>query len=125
MSTHDKAQRESQPVPYWKGHENVIKALRDGALKSSDFNSRGVLDLRAGIENSCSNTPYGRQQRPLALATQHVEFELENVKSVNEPVKNVEVEKLQAEVACLKEQLVGLSKLLHDFSLLYISKQSP
>lgn len=120
MSTHDKAQRESQPVPYWKGHENVIKALRDGALKSSDFNSRGVLDLRA-------ETPYGRQQ------LQHVEFELENVDPEIKPTKpvapklhakNVEVEKLQAEVARLNEQLVSMSKILHDFSLLFLLKQN-
>lgn len=45
---HDHAQRESQPVPYWSGKENVWDAMKDGLVReSSDFDSCGVLALKA------------------------------------------------------------------------------
>ena len=47
-TTHDHAQRESQPVPYWPGKENVWDAMKEGLVReSSDFDSNGVLALKA------------------------------------------------------------------------------
>ena len=48
VPTHDQAQRESQPVPYWAGQENpLIDAIEKGMLRPSvDFDEHGVLDIK-------------------------------------------------------------------------------
>ena len=63
-TAHDHAQRESQPVPYWPGKENVWDAMKDGLVReSSDFDSCGVLALKA------KTLPFQRQtlERPEPL----------------------------------------------------------
>ena len=48
VPTHDHAQRESQPVPYWAGQENpLIDAIEKNILRPSvDFDEHGVLDIK-------------------------------------------------------------------------------
>ena len=141
-TTHDRAQRESQPVPFWKGEENVIKAFNDGALKSADFDAHGVLDLKPAMEPAAldtSNTPYGKQQKPdllreplarldqtlkAALAapapkpTEATDAERKELEVENQDLK-AENDELKTEIAFLNEHIKRMQSLLYDFSLLY------
>ena len=141
-STHDKAQRESQPVPFWAGNENVLKAFADGALKSSDFDKNGVLDIKPDIEEppalDSSQTPFGRQQKPdllreplarldqalqaapvpVARPTEAADAAHKELEVENQDLK-AENEELKTEIAFLNEHIKRMQFLLHDFSKLY------
>ncbi len=140
-TTHDKAQRESQPVPFWKGNENVLKAFDDGLLKSSDFDAHGVLDIKPDMEPPAldsSNTPYGKQQRPDLLREPLARLDDQTLKAALAAPKPTEAadaarkelevenrdlkaenEELKTEIAFLNEHIKRMKYLLHDFSVLY------
>lgn len=68
-STQDRAQAESQPVPYWPGEENAWKAFQDGIVtESSDFDSRGVLAIKPKALCASASAPkllpFQKQRRP-------------------------------------------------------------
>lgn len=48
MDAHDRAQRESQPVPYWPGQRNpLMDAIEQGIVRPSvDFDECGVLAVK-------------------------------------------------------------------------------
>ena len=140
-TTHDKAQRESQPVPFWAGNENVVKAFNDGALRSSDFDAHGVLDLKPAFESAAldtSSTPYGKQQKPdllreplarldqtlkaapapVAHPTEAADAAHKELETENQDLK-VENYELKTEIAFLNEHIKRMQFLLHDFSVLY------
>ena len=141
-TTHDKAQRESQPVPYWAGNENVIKALDDGALGESDFDKYGVLNVQEQDVKppalDASQTPFGRQQKPDLLReplarldqalqtapvpvvhlTEAADAAHKELKVENRDLK-AENEELKTEIAFLNEHIQRMQFLLHDFSKLY------
>ena len=139
-TTHDKAQRESQPVPYWAGDENVLKAFKDGALRMSDFDAHGVLDIKKpGMEEppalDSSQTPFGKQQKPDLLREPLARLDHQTLKAAPAPTeaadaarKELEVEnqdlkaeneELKTEIAFLNEHIKRMKYLLHDFSKLY------
>jgi len=142
-TTHDKAQRESQPVPFWAGNENVLNAFKDGLLKSSDFDAHGVLDIQKPDAElpalDASHTPYGKQQRPdllrepLARLDQTLKAALaaptpEPTEAADAARKDLEVEnqdlkaendEMKTEIAFLNEHIKRMQSLLYDFSMLY------
>jgi len=73
--THDHAQRESQPVPYWSGRANpLVDAIERGIVRvSSDFDAHGVLDLKPlGATMPKQRLP----KQPLPFQAQRLEVRL-------------------------------------------------
>ena len=68
-STQNRAQGESQPVPYWPGEENAWKAFQDGIVtESSDFDKNGVLAMKPKALRASASAPrllpFQKQRRP-------------------------------------------------------------
>ena len=73
MDAHDRAQRESQPVPYWPGQQRnpLVDAIEQGIVRPSvDFDECGVLALKPKVMVEDPEGPPPQQLKPLPYQQQ-------------------------------------------------------